>query len=397
MKYRNLYTDKITPFIGKKLIKVLTGQRRVGKSMILKLLVNKIKEKDPNANIIFIDKEDYSFDSLQDYHDLIKYITENAKPYKNYIFIDEIQEIDSFEKALRSLYDNDNFDIYCTGSNANTFTSTLSSVLSGRQIIFHIGSLNFIEFCQFHDLIPSQESLISFIKYGGLPFLMHLPDDHDIRMEYLKNIYSTILFRDIINRNNIRDPRFLSDLVKFLADNIGQQFSAHSVSNYLKSQNIKKNSSIILDYLSYIENAYFINPVKRAEIQGKKIFETGEKYYFEDIGLRNAIIGFNISDYAKIIENIVYLHLKSQNYEINIGRLKDKEIDFVAVKDNERHYFQVCYLLSNQKTIDREFGNLLAIKDNYPKYVISFDSFSAQSTYKGIKHLTLLDFLIQFK
>lgn len=394
---RTIYTEKIIPFIGKKLIKILIGQRRVGKSMILKLLIELIKTEHPDANIIYIDKEDYSFDNLKDYHDLMDYILEHQNPVKNFIFIDEIHEIDQFEKALRSLYDKENFDIYCSGSNATMFSGNLSSVLSGRQIFFHIGSLSFNEFCIFHNLSASQEALVKYLKYGGLPFLMHLQDDENIRNEYLKNIYSTILFRDIINRNNIRDPRFLTDLVKFLADNTGQQFSANSISKYLKSQRITKNVGLIYDYLSYIEDAYFVNVVKRMDIHGKKIFEIGEKYYFEDLGIRNAIIGFNINDISKLIENVVFLHLKINNYEIKTGYLKDAEIDFVANKNNEICYFQVTYLLSDQKTIDREFGNLLSINDNYPKYVISFDGFSAPSTYKGIKHLTLLEFLTDFK
>ena len=199
--------------------------------------------------------------------------------------------------------------------------------------------------------------------------------------------------RDVVNRHQIRDPRFLSDLLKFIADNTGSIFSANKISKYLKSQQISKNVSLILNYLSYLEDAYFINKVKKIDVQGKKHFEVGEKYYFEDIGLRNAIVGFKMVDIAKIIENIVFLQLKNSGYDISIGYLQDKEIDFVAEKDNEKIYVQVAYLLSEQKTIDREFGNLMDIKDNYPKYVVSFDTLSAPNTYKGIKHFTLLEFL----
>lgn len=393
---RELYINAIKPYIGKDLIKVLTGQRRVGKSMILKLLKKEIKAIDSTANFIFIDKEDYAFDYIKTHSHLNEYINSKAKSGNNYLFIDEVQEIESFELILRSFNKKDNFDIYCTGSNAKIFSSELATYLSGRQIIFQIGSLNFKEFCIFHNLENTQESLLKFIKYGGLPYLIHLPDNDLVRFEYLNNIFSSILMRDVVNRHQIRDPRFLSDLLKFISDNTGSLFSANKIAKYLKSQHITKNVSLILNYLSYLEDAYFINKIKKLDVQGKKHFEVGEKYYFEDIGLRNAIVGFKMTDIAKIIENIVFLQLKNSGYIINIGYLQDKEIDFIAEKNNEKIYIQVTYLLSEQSTIDREFGNLIKIKDNYPKYVVSFDSFSAPNTYKGIKHLTLLDFLNQF-
>ncbi len=393
---RELYINRIRPFIGKDLIKVLTGQRRVGKSMILRFIADEIKKADLNANLIFIDKEDYIFDSIKNHADLDKYIISKEKPEMNYLFIDEVQEIEGFELILRSYNRRSNFDIYCTGSNAKIFSSELATYLSGRQIIFQIGSLNFTEFCEFHSIEINQDSLLKYIKYGGLPYLKHLPDNDEIRFEYLNNIFSTILLRDVVNRHSIRDPRFLVDLLKFLADNTGSLFSANKISKYLKSQQINKNVALILNYLSYLQEAYFINAVNRADIQGKKQFEVGEKYYFEDIGLRNAIIGFKMSDIGKIIENIVYLHVRNNGYSVRVGFSDNKEIDFIIEKNNERVYLQVCYLLSEQKTIDREFGNLMKIKDNYPKYVISFDSFSAINTFEGIKHFTLFDFLTKF-
>jgi predicted AAA+ superfamily ATPase len=225
---------------------------------------------------------------------------------------------------------------------------------------------------------------------------MHLPDDENIRFEYLKNIFDTIILRDVIHRNNIRDPRFLNDLLHFLADATGNLISANKISKFLKSQQINKNVALIINYLRSIEDAYFINNVKRIDIKGRKQFEVGEKYYFEDIGLRNAIVGYRIQDIEKIIENLVFLHLKNLGYKISIGDLGGKEIDFVAEKDNERIYIQVAYLLNGQETIEREFGNLLQINDNFPKLVISYDDFESKSTYKGIKHLSLLNFLKNF-
>ena len=395
---RNIYIQRIKPFINKKLIKILTGQRRVGKSFMLKLIAQEINKINKNANFIFIDKEEYEFDAIKNHAHLMKYIEEHQKTnLQNYLFIDEVQEIDGFERVLRSLYNKDNFDIYCTGSNAVIFSSEIATYLSGRQIVFQIGSLNFNEFCNFHKLPANNKTLTKYLKFGGLPYLIHLPDNDNVRFEYLNNIYSTILLRDVVNRHQIRDPRFLTDLLRFLADNTGSIFSANKISKYLKSQKINKNVSLILNYLSYIEDAYFINKVQRTDIQGKKHFEVGEKYYFEDIGLRNAIVGFKMQDIGKILENIVFLHLRNNEYEIKIAQNGTKEIDFIATKNNEKIYVQVAYLLSDENTIEREFGNLLEIKDNYPKFVISFDSFSATNTYKGITHFTLLEFLSKTK
>jgi predicted AAA+ superfamily ATPase len=397
MLKRNLYIERIRPYFNKKLIKVLTGQRRVGKTYILQLIIKELSESYPKANIIYVDKEKYEFDYIRTHSELMEYIDFHKKDEMNYLFIDEIQDITGFERVIRSLHNEDNFDIYCTGSNAKIFSGELATYLSGRQISFRISSLNFKEFCQFHNINQNRESLNKYMKFGGLPYLMHLPDDDIIRFEYLNNINSTILFRDIINRHEIRDPRFLTDLLRFIADNTGSIFSANKISAYLKNQQINKNVSKILDYLSYIENAYFINKVQKTDIQGKKHFEVGEKYYFEDVGLRNAIIGFNPQDIGKIIENLVFLHLKNSGYSITIGALGNKEIDFIATKNGEKKYIQVSYLLSDEKTIEREFGNLLKIEDNYPKYVISYDTFSAPNTYKGIIHLTLLEFLTDFE
>ena len=394
---RSLYTEKIKPFIGKDLIKVLTGQRRVGKSAILKLVAEMIKRDKPGARIIYIDKEDYAFEFLKTHKDLFTYIEEQKAESNNFLLIDEVQEIEGFEKTLRNYNKQANFDIYCTGSNAKIFSGELATYLSGRQLSINIGSLNFKEFCSFHRLNKNETALQKYITYGGLPYLMHLPDDENIRFEYLKNIFDTILLRDVIHRNQIRDPRFLNDLLRFLADTTGSIFSANKIAKYLKSQQINKNVALILNYLKSIEDAYFINKVSRVDIQGKKQFEVGEKYYFEDVGLRNAISGSKLQDIEKVIENLVFLHLKNAGFTVNIGDLGGKEIDFVAEKDNERIYVQVAYLLNEPKTVEREFGNLLQIKDNYPKYVVSFDAFHSKNTWKGIQHYRLLDFLKEFK
>lgn len=390
---REHYLKKIRPFVNQPLIKVLIGQRRVGKSYLLKQIMEEVLSTNPNANSIFIDKEKYEFDAIQNYHHLVEYVKNHQKEGQNYLFIDEIQEIEGFEKALRSLLSDGFFDIYCTGSNANMLSTDIATVLSGRQMVFEIYSLSFTEFCQFHQLALNSDTLNMYLKYGGLPYLIHLPKVDEIIFEYLDNIYATILFRDIISRNEIRDVSFLNNLLRFLADNTGSLVSAKKISDYLKSQQSSKSVSVILNYISYLEDAYFIFKAKRKDIQGKKIFEIGEKYYFEDFGLRNSVNGYKSADINKITENAVYLHLLINGYKIFIGKTGDKEIDFIAERQNELLYVQVTSYLTDEKVVEREFGNLLSVPDNYPKLVVSLDEFSGSSTYKGIQHLTLLEFL----
>jgi len=390
---RPSYLNSIKPFIGKQIIKVLTGQRRTGKSYLMLQIIDFIKQNNAEANIISINKEEFEFDFIKNYTDLYNYVKEKSKETKNYLFIDEIQEITEFEKAIRSLLHTGNYDIYCTGSNANMLSSDLATVLSGRYVEFNIHSLSYLEFLQFHHKENTEQSLQTYLKRGGLPFLIHLPDDDKTIFEYLKNISNTIFFKDIVSRFNIRNVSFLSDLTKYLANNCGSLFSANSIEKYLKSQKIKVSYDIILNYLDYLEKAYFIHRVKREDISGKKIFEIGEKVYFEDIGLRNSMVGYNLNDIHKIMENAVYLHLKTNNYEINIGVNKQMEIDFVGTKNNEKIYVQVAYLLNDTKTIEREFGNLLKIEDNYSKILVSMNNMETLNTYKGIKNVTLREFL----
>ena len=394
---RSIYSEKIIPYIDKQLIKVLTGQRRVGKSFMLKQIQDYILKTNPQANCIYIDKELYEFDKIQDYNDLIAYVEQHQQDTNNYLFIDEIQEITAFEKALRSLENQGNFDIYCTGSNAAMLSGDIATMLSGRQIIIKIHALSYREFLQFHERKNSKESLLKFLNFGGLPYLINLPDDEYMISDYLKNIYTTILFRDIVARNNIRDVKFLENLVRFLADNTGNLFSSKNISDYLKSQKIKKSVSVITNYIGYLEEAFFLNIVKRSDIHGKQIFAVGEKIFFEDLGIRNALTGFNPNDIHKNMENAVLNHLLIMGYTVYVGKSGTKEIDFIASKNNEKVYIQVTYLLKDSSTIEREFGNLLEISDNYPKYVVSFDDFETPNTYKGIKHLVLENFLLNFE
>lgn len=388
------YLEKIRPYYDKQLIKILIGQRRVGKSFLLRQIMDEIRARDTEANIIFIDKEKYEFNQIKDDVALMSYIEQNRNnSRKNYLFIDEVQEIESFETALRSLLSEGIFDIYCTGSNSQIFSGELATILSGRQIEITVHPLSYPEFLEFHNLDNNNESLNFYLKYGGLPFLIHLPKDEMVIYDYLKNILSTIIFRDVVNRNKIGDVSFLNSLITFIADNTGSIFSARKITAFLKAQNISKSVSSIITYVQYLEEANIISKVRRKNVQGGKIFEVGEKYYFEDLGIRNALFGYRAQDINKILENIVYNHLLYCGYRIYIGKLGDKEIDFIAEKNNEIIYLQIAYLMNNEQTIQREFGKLDMIHDHYPKYVISMDIFPVNTSYKGIKHLNLRNFL----
>jgi len=387
------YLNQIRPFYNKQLIKVLTGQRRVGKSYLLKQIMEELLKASPNANFLFIDKEKFEFDTLLNSTHLYNYVKQNSREGMNYIFLDEVQEIKEFEKALRSLQSESDYDIYCTGSNSSVFSGELATFLSGRQLEVHVFSLSYNEFLEFNSFSKGKESLMKYLTYGGLPYLCHLPKEDEIIFDYLKNIYATILYRDVLSRNQIRDISFLENLIRFLADNTGSLVSANRISDFMKSQHNSKAVSVIINYLNYLMQSYFIKGVKRQDIQGKRIFESNEKYYFQDLGLRNAISGFKPKDISKIIENAVFNHLSYMGYNIHTGKLNQKEIDFIAEKGGEFIYFQVCYLLSNENVIDREFGNLKSIPDHYPKYVISMDDFPITTSFEGIKHINLLDFL----
>ncbi len=390
---RKYYLEKINPFIDKGIIKVIVGQRRVGKSYLLFQIMDVIKEKRKTANIIYVNKELNEFEEIKSHQDLLKFVKKNTKAKrKNYVFVDEVQEIEQFEKALRSLNASGKYDIYCTGSNANLLSGELATYLSGRYIEVKIFSLSYLEFLAFHKLKNNRESFLKYIKYGGLPYLINLKLDDLVVYDYLRNVYNTILFKDVVSRYKIRNVSFLENLVKYLADNTGSLVSAKKISDFLKSQKINISPNIVLDYLSYLAQAFFIFKVPRSRIQGRKIFEINDKYYFEDLGLRHSIIGYRQIDINKILENLVFLHLQILGYEVTVGQLGDKEIDFVCEKRGKRLYVQVAYLITEENA-KREFGNLLAIKDNYPKLALSMDEMIDDSEYKGIKHINIRDFL----
>lgn len=391
---RQKYLKRIEPFIGKNLIKVFTGQRRVGKSYLLFQLMEEVKKRDSEAKILYINKEDLAFAHIRNADDLNGYVLQNkSADGKTYVFIDEIQDIENFEAALRSLLLDKNLDLYCTGSNANLLSSDIAGHLSGRYIKIPVYSLSYSEFLQFHQLEDSDEVLEKYLKFGGLPYLIHLSLEDPIVFEYLENVYSTILFRDVINRFSVRNTAFLEQLVLFLASNTGSLFSAKKISDFLKSQKINIAPNQVQTYIQHLTNAFLIHRVNRYDITGKRLFEIGEKYYFENLGIRNALWGFRPEDRGKILENVVYNHLLTENYKVQVGIIADNEIDFIAEKNGEKTYIQVALTLNEEKTIEREFGNLLKIKDNYPKLLITMDRFSG-NTFEGVKVTDLRTFLL---
>ena len=389
------YTNKVLRLFGKGLIIALTGQRRVGKSFIMKQVIN-LLSSDDNNNIIYVDKEDEQFSSISTHTELTQYVEAHLLTDKtNYLFIDEVQNIKEFELTLRSLHSREACEIVITGSNAKMLSSELSTYLSGRCVENYIQSLDYAEFLEFHQLPDNDQSLISYLTYGGMPQLYRIGlQEKDLVNDYLQNVYNTIILKDIVEREDIRNVPLLKNLVRFVSDNVGKPISATSIVKYLKSQRVDSSIKVIINYLDYLCNAFIIHRVNRYDIHGKRLFEVNDKYYFEDIGIRNSLVqGGLAQSMEKVIENAVYLHLIRLGYNVTVGYLQKAEIDFVAIKGDQTIYVQATYLLSNKETVTREFGNLALIKDNFPKYVVSMDNLYSGTNYQGIQHLHLRDFL----
>jgi predicted AAA+ superfamily ATPase len=393
---RAVYSERIKPYIGKQIIKVLSGQRRVGKSYILFQLIDDIKKDVPDANIIYVNKELKAFEFIKTENDLYLFVQKSLKKQRsNFLFVDEIQEIENFELAFRSLLAENTCDLFCTGSNAKLLSGELATALAGRYIEFAIHSLGYDEFLHFMQIEAGNEALVQYLNLGGMPYINVIGLNEASVFEYLRNVYASILLKDVVARENIRNVSFLENLIEFLADNVGSLFSANNISKYLKSQRSTVTPQTVLNYIKPLINAYFIHKIQRYDLSGLKIFETSEKYYFEDLGLRNAIRGFDRrKDIQKLIENAVYLHLIQQGFEVFVGQFGVYEIDFVARRKGKRVYVQVSYLLTDENTIIREFGNLIKIADNYPKFVVTMDELNTGTDYKGITQIHLGDFLL---
>ena len=392
---RQAYIDKIEKNLGKETIIVLVGQRRVGKSYMMKTVRDQ-KASNPDNNIIYIDKEKREFDNIRNYQDLNQYIDEHFVAIKhNYILIDEIQDITEFERSIRSFRTEPNTDIIITGSNAKMLSNELSTLIGGRYKEIYIQSLSYEEFLVFHQLPDNDDSLAKYIQYGGLPGLAKIGLEEDDAREYQMDIFHTVLLKDVIMRNRIRNVPFLENLVRFLADNTGKLISANSIAKYMKSQGESITSTVIINYISFLCEAYILHKVNRFDIHGKRIFETNDKFYFEDNGIRNALAGgTREGDIEKVIENIIYQHLIRLGYQVYVGQLQAGEIDFVCTKpDGQRIYVQASYIIADMATRERKFGNLRAINDNYPKYVISMTPLLTRNDDNGITHLHLRKFL----
>lgn len=401
MTKRELYIEKIKPFIDKDIIKVLTGIRRSGKSVMLKLIMeelkqNKIDEKQ-FININFenlINRELTTADKLHEY--ILKKASEIKK--KCYIFLDEIQEVKDWEKCINSLRVNEeyDFDIYITGSNAKLLSGELSTYLAGRYVEFVIYPFSFKEFLEtlksIQQDVSTREAFQKYVKFGGMPFLYNLAFEEEASLQYLKDIYSSIILKDITQRNKIRDTDLLERVISYLTMNVGNNFSATSISKFFKSENRKVSVETILNYIKAAEESFLIYKVSRDDLIGKKVLNVNEKYYIADHGMREAILGSNQRDINQIFENIIYLELLRKGYNVRVGKVDNLEVDFVCTKGNKKIYIQVAYLLASSETIEREFTSLEKIDDNYPKYVISMDEFDMSRN--GIKHVNIIDFLI---
>lgn len=396
---RPLYLDKIMPFVDTPFVKILTGVRRCGKSTILKMIIKKLKEEK------HVDDEqilNYRFDSME-YEDMTTkelYLELKSKilqSKKTYLFLDEIQEIEGWEKVVNTLASDFDVDIYITGSNSRMMSSEISTYLTGRYITFHIYTLSFEEYLTFKKsyttLRDLKQEFSQYVQLGGFP-ATHLQDySQDEVYTIVKDIYNSTIFSDIVRRNQVKKIDQLERVVKYTFNNIGNTFSAKSISNYFKSEQRKIDNETVCSYLEKLQKAYILHKCSRYDLQGKDILKTQEKFYLADVSLRYSVLGYTVDGVASSLENIVYLELKRRGYDVYIGKIKDKEIDFVATKQNEKIYVQVTQEIKSEKTQKREYEQLLEIRDNYPKYVVMADDF-AGGNYEGIKTMNIVDFLL---
>ena len=400
---RELYLKKIRNFIDKPVIKVITGMRRSGKSMILKLISQELLEKGIlSQNIIYINFESLMFSDLTEFKTLYNYIIEKSKTLtgKVYILLDEIQEVEHWEKAVNSFMVDLDCDIYITGSNANLLSSELATYIAGRYVEIKVYPLSFKEYIDFakiqnpQNILSNEDYFEQYLQFGGLPGIHNFSYDKSNIYQYLSDIYSSILLKDVVAKNNIRDVELLERIILYIFDNIGNTFSAKNVSDFLKSQGRKLSRETVYNYLKALESAYIISSVQRYDVKGKALLETMEKFYLTDLGFRHAKLGYRPNDIAGYLKNIIYLELIRRKYTVNIGKLGTKEIDFIGILENEKLYIQVTYLLASPETVEREFSPLKKIEDNYPKYVLSMDNLGEYNI-DGIIRKRIIDFLLE--
>lgn len=379
------------------LIKVITGVRRSGKSTLLimfkqYLLENGVKEK----NIIHINFESALYDEIKNYKDLYNEIKKRISKGKNYILLDEVQNVKEWEKAVNAMHVDFDVDIYITGSNAYLLSSELSTLLSGRYIEKKMYPLSFKEFLEFnnYDKNNLDEKFNEYLKYGGLPAISQIKNHTNLVISYLEDIYSTIIKKDVISRNKIKDIALLENVVKFISSNIGSQISSNKISDFLSNGGSNPSHETIDNYLKMLENAYIVYKADRSDVRSKLLLKTLGKYYIADTGIRNSILGFRNVDEGHLIENIVYLELLRRGYKVNIGKTMDYEVDFVAEDINSIKYYQVTKTLISEETKEREIRSLESIHDNYEKVIITMDKPIVRD-YNGIKIVNIIEFLLE--
>jgi hypothetical protein len=399
MKSRDLYLNQLITFKDKKLIKVITGLRRSGKSTLLSLFENHLLASGVDKDyIIRMNFESFQFDEITSYKELHAYINERLidKNKKHYILLDEVQQVSSWERVINSLLVDANVDIYLTGSNAYLLSSELSTLLSGRYVEIKMQPLSFKEYLDFLESDKENNLLETFnqyLQYGGLPTVIELLDKPDTIGSFLEGIYNTVLMKDVIERNGVRDAALLESILKFIAANIGNIVSTKKIADYLTSSGRKTTSDTIDNYLRMLENAFIIYKANRYDLKGKLFLKTLEKYYIVDIGIRNKLTGLGNTDYGHVLENIVYLELLRRGYQVSIGKIGSLEVDFVATKADEKIYYQVSATIMDEKTRARELRPLESISDNYPKYILTMDQ-TIFNDYSGIKVTNIIDFLL---
>lgn len=391
--------NKLLSYKDTEFIKVITGIRRCGKSSLLKLFMNKLKEENLETNVIYMNFESFEFDKIIDYRDMYNQIKKQIKSEgKTYILLDEVQRVTSWEKCVNALTVDFNCDIYITGSNAYLLSSELSTYLSGRYIEIKMLPLSFKEFLIFSNFksnVSIDEKFNQYMKYGGMPGIIKLSNDYDLFDDAIKGIYNTVFMKDVIEKNKLIDASLLEKVLKFLMSNTGSLISSKKIADFLTSQGTKVTHNTILNYLEMLENAYIIYKAPRYDIKGKELLKTLEKYYIVDIGIRNSILGFRNSDYGHIIENIVFFELLNRGYTVNVGKTDSLEVDFIATNSKEKKYYQVTLSLLEENVRNREFAPLNNIHDNYEKTILTLDRVYNETSKEGIKCRNIIDFLLE--
>lgn len=396
---RELYLEKIRRLINTEPIKIITGVRRSGKTYLLHSIKEELIERGiSKENIFLISFESQKYNKIQNFMELdvcVNNLIKNTSG-KIYLLFDEIQNIVSWEKSINSYRVDFDCDIYITGSNSELLSGELATLIAGRYFHIDVYPFSFKEFLQYKKEINSidvknkeLQLFNEYVKYGGMPSLQQVQDID--KFSYLEDIYSTILLKDIISRHNLRNAEILNRILTFIISNIGQPVSANGISKYLKHENLKVSADTVLNYLSFSKNACFIHEAKKENLKGKKVLKTNGKYYLVDHGFNQAIIGKDMENTGQILENIVYIELLRRGYDVKVGDINGREVDFVCNKADRKIYIQVTYLLSSKETVKREFGSLRAIGDDYEKYVLSMDNLDFSNT--GIKHMNIIDFL----